>query len=177
MLVSANKCETAACSCAHVWGTGLPLGWCICAPCSEFALFLIFAYAIELSSIYFSSFTVFHDISKQIKRRAFWWNLCSLALSDSYNLFLNRIATTFTAKNCFVTHSFCHKSRVSSVQCTSFTKKNKQTNKKTWKFFSLSQLNISVRSACPDRPLTFNEQIFRNFVGERQLLCIEKHPP
>ena len=138
---------------------------------------VIFAYAIELSSIYFSSFTVFHDISKQIKRRAFWWNLCSLALSDSYNLFLNRIATTFTAKNCFVTHSFCHKSRVSSVQCTSFTKTNKQTNKKTWKFFSLNQLNTSVRSACPDRPLTFNEQIFRNCVGERQLLCIEKHPP
>ena len=53
---------------------------------------------------------------------------------------------------------------VSAVQCTS------------WKFFSLSQLNISLRLACPDKPLTFNEHIFKNYNGENQLLlfCIEK---
>ena len=37
-------------------------------------------------------------------------------------------------------------------------------------------LNISLRLACPDKPLTFNERIFKDYNGENQLLlfCIEK---
>ena len=59
---------------AHAWGTDPAVGWCMCAPCYEFALVciiftLIFAYAIELSSIYFSSIPVFQDISKKIQQR------------------------------------------------------------------------------------------------------------
>ena len=32
--------------------------------------------------------------------------------------------------------------------------------------------NISLRLACPDKPLTFNEHIFRNYNGERQLFAL-----
>ena len=37
-------------------------------------------------------------------------------------------------------------------------------------------LNISLRLAFPDKPLTFNEHIFKDYNGENQLLlfCIEK---
>ena len=41
------------------------MGWCMCAPCFVCTIFN----AIELSLIYFSSVTVFLDISKQIQKR------------------------------------------------------------------------------------------------------------
>ena len=58
---------------AHAWGTGPAVGWCMCAPCFKLHYFqgnIIFAYAIELSSIYFSSIAVFQEIPKQIQQRA-----------------------------------------------------------------------------------------------------------
>ena len=49
-------------SCAHGW-----VGVNVLLACTTFKV--IFAYAIELSSIYYSKITVIHDISEQIKQR------------------------------------------------------------------------------------------------------------
>ena len=46
----------------------------VCVPlalsCTIFKVILFFAYALELSSIYFSSIAVFQEIPKQIQQRA-----------------------------------------------------------------------------------------------------------
>ena len=47
--------------CAHAW-----VGICVPLACTIFKV--IFSYAIELSSIYFSEIAVIHDISKQIEQ-------------------------------------------------------------------------------------------------------------
>ena len=72
--------------CAHARGTGPAVGWCLCAPC--------FKFAIELSSIYFSSITVSYDISKQNQQRArigkifARWHLAIAIASIFISLFL-----------------------------------------------------------------------------------------
>ena len=72
--------------CAHAWGTGPAVGWCMFAPC--------FKFAIELSSIYFSSITVFYDISKQNQQRTrigkifARWHLAIAITSIFISLFL-----------------------------------------------------------------------------------------
>ena len=69
-------------SCAHGWvGVNVPLA------CTTFKV--IFAYAIELSSIYYSKFTVIYDISEQIKQRVYIgtifarWHL-AMAITSKY---------------------------------------------------------------------------------------------
>ena len=55
MIMSPNKGRTVVHSCAHVWGTGQAVVWCVCPLLQDCTIFtVIFAYAIEFISIYFS---------------------------------------------------------------------------------------------------------------------------
>ena len=68
------------------------VGWCKCAPCLHYCQGtsnVIFAYAIDLSSIFYSKITVIHDTSRQIKQRSHigkifaLWHL-AIAITSKY---------------------------------------------------------------------------------------------